>query len=360
MQLRSASPGFEARNLLTMSINLPPTRYQRPAQMVAFFDELVSKVRAVPGVRAAVVSSALPVNPSRASPALAEGQPQVPLAERPFFNIQTVTPGFVETMRLPLIRGREFTEHDGAQDPPVAMVNEATVRRYWPAENPIGKRIWLGRRPNPVEVVGVLGDVRNLKLAADTQPEIYIPFPQLSWAFMNLVVRTEGDPRNFVTAVRAAVLAVDRDQPVTAVKTMEEVLETAAAQPRFTASLLGVLAATAIVLALVGIYGVIAYSVAQRTQEMGIRMALGAERADILRLILRQAMALAGGGIVCGIAASLALTRLLASLLYHVSATDPFTFAAGSFLFLGVALLAGYVPALRATRVDPTVALRYE
>jgi len=178
LQLREAAPGFDAHNLLIMSITLPPTRYQRGAQMTAFFDDLVRRVGAVPGVRAAAVASALPMNPSRFSPALAEGQPAVPLAERPMFHIQTFTPGFVSTMRLPLTRGREFTAHDGEHDPFVIMVNEAAVRRYWPNQNPIGKRIWVGGVPDPMQVVGVLGDVRNLNLASDTQPEIYLPFAQ--------------------------------------------------------------------------------------------------------------------------------------------------------------------------------------
>jgi putative ABC transport system permease protein len=358
VQLRAANPGFDARNLLTMSITLPPTRYQRGSEMIAFFDALLRRVRALPGVGAAVVSSALPLNPSRFSPALAEGQPAIPLAERPLFNIQTLVPGYVEALRVPLLWGRDFTGHDAEHDPFVVMVNEATVRRYWPHENPIGKRIWVGRVPDPMQVVGVLGDIRNLNLAADTQPEIYLPFAQRPWAFMNLIVRTEGDPRNFISGVRAAVHAVDRDQPVTSVKTMDELLESGAAQPRFTASLLGALSGAALLLALVGIYGVIAYSVAERTQEMGVRIALGAERNDILRLVLRQGITLAAYGIAIGAAASLALTRLLTSFLYHVSATDPLTFATASALFLGVALLASYLPARRATRVDPAVALR--
>jgi putative ABC transport system permease protein len=356
----AAQPGFDAHNLLTVNVALPPARYARGTQMIAFFDELLAKVRAVPGVRAAAVTSALPVNPTRFSPALAEGQPQVPLPERPISNIQMFSSGFVEAMRLPLIRGREFSEHDGEHDPFVVMVNEAFVRRYWPNENPIGKRIWVGRVADPMQVVGVLGDVRNVALGADTQPEIDLPYAQRPWASMNLIVRTAGEPRNFIAAVRAAVFSIDRDQPVTAVKTMEEVLETAAAQPRLTTWLLAALSATAVLLALVGIYGVIGYSVAERTQEIGIRLAMGAERSDVLRLVLIRGLALAGSGIVIGLAASFALTRLLGSLLYHVSATDPLTFTSGSLLFLAVAVAASLFPARRATRVDPVVALRYE
>jgi putative ABC transport system permease protein len=357
IQLRTASPGFDARDLLTMNIALPPARYRQGPQMIAFYNDLVSSVRALPGVRAATVSSALPVNPIRLSPALPEGQPEVPLMQRPFFNIQTFTPGYAATMGIPLLGGREFTAHDDVSGPPVAMVNETVVRRFWPGANPIGKRILVGRMVKPVEVVGVLGDVRNNKLAADVQPEIYLPFAQLPWAAMNLVVRTAGNPDAFVAAVRSRVLALDRDQPVTGIQTMEELLSTAAAQPRYATTLLGALAGLALLLAVVGIYGAIAYSVAERTGEMGIRMALGAARADILRMVVRQGLMLALVGIGIGLAASLALTRLLSGLLYRVSVRDPLAFAAGAVLFVAVGALASYIPARRATRVDPVAAL---
>jgi putative ABC transport system permease protein len=358
-QLRGASAGFDPRNLLTMNISLPTARYDKNRQIL-FFDDVLRRVRTVPGVRSAVIDSSLPLNASRLSPALAEGQPMVPLAERPLFNIHTMSPGYVETMRLPLLAGREFTGHDGAQDPKVILVNQAAVRRYWSNENAVGKHVLLGRGTVPIEIVGVLGDVRNINLAADTQPEIYLPYAQLPTSSMHLVVRTAGDPHAFVNAVRAKVFEADRDQPVTAIRTMDEVLESGAAQPRFTTSLLGGLSLTALILAIVGIYGAISYSVAERTQEMGIRMALGAARLDILRLVLRQGILLAGAGIAIGLGAALALTRLLGSLLYHVSVTDPVTFGACALLFTAVAILASYIPARRATRVDPVIALRYE
>ena len=359
IQLRTQQPGFDARNLLSMNISLPPARYPGAVRMAAFFDELVGQVRALPGVRAAAVSSALPVNPTRVSPLLPEGQPVVPFSQRPFFNIQMVVPGYVETMRLPLLRGREFTPRDDGKAPLVALVNELVARRFWPRENAVGKHLYIGNL-TPVEVVGVVGDVRNQSLAADVQPEVYFPFAQRAWPTMNLVLRTAGDPHALTAAVLARLRDLDRDQPVTAIRTMDEVLESAAAQPRFTTSLLGSLSGMALLLAIVGIYSVIAYSVAERTQEMGIRIALGAERADILRLVLRHGMLLAAAGIAVGIITSLALTRLLASLLYRVSVTDAATFISGALLFAVVALAASYIPARRATRVDPMVALRYE
>ena len=358
VQLRSASPGFEARNLLTMSVSLPPARYPTGPRMIAFFRELVRQVSSVPGVQSAAVSSALPLTPVRLSPALPEGQPAVPLLERPFFNIQTLSPGYVAAMRLPLLAGREFTDHD-EQPPRVLMVNQTLARRFWPNQNPIGKHITVGRSTEPSEIVGLLGDVHNNGIAADTRPEIYIPFAQLPWASMNLLVRTAGNPHEYVAAMRRCVLAVDKDQPVTRVLSMEEVLAEGTSQPRFVTVLLGGLAAIALVLAVVGIYGAVAYSVSQRTQEMGIRMALGAERGDIVRLVLRQGLAPACAGIALGLAASLGLTRLMAKLLYHVSTTDPAIFAGGAVLFAAVAMLASYLPARKATRLDPMVALRW-
>jgi putative ABC transport system permease protein len=359
VQLRAASPGFDSHGLLTMNISLPPARYDKSHQ-VLFFDDLLRRVRGVAGVRSAAVDSALPLNASRFSPALPEGQPLVPLAERPLFAIHTMTAGYVETMRLPLESGRAFTERDGEHDPKVILVNEAAARRYWPGLNAVGKHILVGRMPQPIEIVGVLSDVRNINLAADPQPEIYLPYAQLPTTSMNLVVRTAGDPRLFVNAIRSQVFEADRGQPVTAIRTMDEVLEAGAAQPRFTTALLGGLSLTALILAIVGIYGVIAYSVGERVQEMGIRMALGARRGDILRLVLRQGLMLAAIGIAIGLGAALALTHLLSSLLYRVSVTDPLTFAAGAALFTAVALAASYIPARRATRVDPVVALRGE
>jgi predicted permease len=358
LELRSQQPGFDPSHLLTMNIALPPARYAKGAPMVAFYEELLRQVRTLPGVRTATVCSAMPLNPSRVSPALPEGQPMVALAERPLFNIQTFEPGYVDTMRVQLRAGREFSARDDAQAPKVVMVNETLARRFWPDENPVGKHIVVGRGPLPSEVVGVIGDVRNAGLAADVSPEIYLPFAQLPWASMNLVVRTAGDPHGFLGAVRRQVFAIDKDQPVTAVATMEEVLEKAAVQPRFTTWLLSALAAMALVLAVVGIHGAIAYSVAERMPEMGVRMALGANGADIIWLVLRQGLALALSGTALGLAVSLALGRLLESQLYRVSATDPLTFAGCALVFAAVAALASYLPARRAVAADPMAALR--
>ena len=358
LQLRAASPGFDASHLLTMGITLPPSRYSNAGQVTAFTDALLGQVRPLASVRTAAIASALPLNPTRFTSALPEGQPVVPVAERPVFNVQMVSEGYAVAMRIPLKRGREFTERDDGRAPRVLMVNETLARRYWPGQNAVGKHIVVGRMPGPSEVVGVLGDVRNLGVSSDVQPEMYMPWKQLPWANVHLIVRTAGDPHAMVAAIRARVLAVDKDQPVTGVRTMEEVFEEGAAQPRFTAYLLGGLSVTALVLAMVGIYGVIDYSVTERTRELGIRIALGAARGDILRLVLRQGLLTAGTGIAVGLIAAFLLTHVLSTLLYRVSVTDPLTFVAGVALFAIIAATASYLPARHATRVDPMVALR--
>jgi putative ABC transport system permease protein len=356
--LRGASPGFDTDRLLTMQVSLPGARYPRPA-MAAFYRQAVANIRVLPGIRAAAGATALPLNPTRFTPALPEGQPQVPLAQRPLFNVVSITPGYAAAMRIPLIEGREFTDRDDTADAPkVVMVNRALTRRFWPGQNAAGKHIWVGRDEQPRGVIGVLGDVHNLNLAAEAKPELDLPYAQLPGMPLNLIVRTQGDPHTLAKPVAASVFALDREQPVTAMRTMDEIFEAGAAQPRFTTSLLAALALSALILAVVGIYGAIAYSVAERTQEMGIRMALGAGRADILRLVVGRGIMLAGAGIAIGAVASLALTGLLRSLLYRVSATDPLTFGGGAALFFCVALAASYIPARRATRVDPIATLR--
>lgn len=360
IRLQTASPGFDARNVLTMRIALPPTKYSTKPQMIAFYNRMLNEVRTLPGVQTVAMSSALPVNVTRLSPMLPEGQPVVPMAQRPILNVQTISPDYAAVLRVPLIRGRMFTEHDDENGPPVCIVNQTAVRRFWPNENPIGKHMYLGQVMKPVEIVGVFGDVKNWNLANDPNPEIFLPFPQLPWAWLYLDVRTPGDPHALITAVRHQIAMIDKDQPVTNVKSMEEVLQSASAQPRFTMFLLGIFSATAFILAVVGIYGVIAYSVAQRTQELGVRMALGAATADILRLVLNQGLRLTLTGIGIGLAVSIAVTRVMGSLLYKTSAHDPVAFVVSAVLFTVVAVVASYLPARRAVRIDPTDALRAE
>jgi predicted permease len=310
-RLQTVNLGFDPANVLTMRIALPPTKYAAPLQQITFYNRLLQAVQALPGVQAATISSALPLNPSRRSPMLPEGQPIVPFGQRPILDIQTISPDYTRVLRVPLLRGREFTDHDNADAPGVAIVNQAVVRLYWPNENPIGKHILLGQRPLPVEVVGVFSDLKNVTLGDETSPEVILPFPQLPWPLLNLSIRTAGHPRSVLSAIRRQVSAVDKDQPLTDAQTMEELVGSASQQQRFTMLLLGVFSATALILAIVGVYGVIAYSVAQRTQELGIRMALGADQGDVLKLVVGHGLRLTLTGIAIGLAGAFVLTRLI-------------------------------------------------
>jgi putative ABC transport system permease protein len=360
IRLHSVNPGFDPKHLLTMEITLPPARYPHRPEMIAFYRDLIRRVQTVPGVEAAALSTALPAFPTHQTPALFEGQPAVVLGKRPIVHIQQFSPDYAQALRVPLVAGRTFTDHDDAEAPPVAMVNQTAVGRFWPDQNPLGKRIWVGSLAKPFEVVGVLGDVKNAGIGLAVNPEIFLPLAQLPWSLLYLSVRTEVPPANMTAFVRRELAGVDPDQPVARVMTGEELLDSASAQPRFTTSLVGLFSIVAFLLAVIGIYSVIAYSVAQRTQELGIRIALGATRGNILRLVIRSGVALTGAGILIGVAASLALTRFMASLLFQTSTTDLFTIAASAALFTAAAVLACYLPAHRATRIDPTDALRAE
>jgi predicted permease len=295
----------------------------------------------------------------RMSPVLFEGQPEVALAQRPIVSIQAISPAYARVLHVPLLQGRAFNDHDDRQSAHVVMVNQSLAQRFWPNEDPIGKKVWPGLQTTPCLVVGVLGDVKNVGLAAETNPEVYLPFPQLPWPLMNLSLRTaSADPGRLIPAVRREVSKIDKDQPITGAQTLEQLVANATAQRRFSMLLLTAFSATALILAIVGIYGALAYSVAQRTAELGVRMALGADRADILTMVVRQGLSLALAGVVLGVAGAMLLTRVMSSMLYKVSAGDPATFVLSAALFLAVASLASYLPARRATQVDPTEALR--
>jgi predicted permease len=292
---------------------------------------------------------------------LPEGQAEVPLAERPFLIVEAVSPSWFQTMRVPMQAGREFTEADNAAAPKVIIVNQSFARRFWPNQNPIGKHVLVGRGL-ATEVVGVSADVKNRGLALDSQSQIYLPFPQLPWGNMNLLLRTSTDPHTMIAATRGQIAAIDADQPVTNIQTIDELMDGSRAQPKFILWLLGLFSAAALVLAIVGIYGVLAYSVAQRQQELGIRMALGAEKSHILGLVVRQGLILTVVGIIVGLFAALILSWVMASvlsgLLYKISARDLTTFVLAPVVFLLIALFASYLPARRATQVDPNDAVR--
>ncbi len=358
LRMRSASPGFEARGTLTMQTYLPPARYPLARQKIAFYTAAIRNMQSVPGVDAASISTALPVLANHGTPFLFEGQPIVALGQRPVALIQSISPDYPKAMGIAVVAGRAFDDHDDADAQPVILVNQSVVRKFWANQNPIGKRVFVGNLPKPFEVVGVLGDAKNNGLALAPGAEVFVPYPQLASPQLYLSVRTSLDPHSLTSALRAQIAAADPDQPLMEIQTMEERLESASASPRFTMLLIGAFSATAFILAVVGIYGVIAYSVAQRTQELGIRIALGAENRDILRLVIGGGMALTLVGIAIGVAGSIALTRVMAAMLYETSATDPVVLGGSAALFLGVAVVAGYLPARRAMRIDPAGALR--
>jgi predicted permease len=357
-RLLRTDPGFAPDHVLTMEISLPFNRYAKPDQQIDFFREVLRRVSALPGVRSAAISAALPLEFRRVTPLLPEGQAAVPLAQRPFIDIEAISPTWFSTLQVPLLAGRAFTDGDDAQAPKVVIVNRAFARRFWPGDNPIGKTIIVGRGPAPSQVVGVAGDVHNTGLAQAPLPQVWLPFSQLPWANMNLLVRTAVPPMSMAAAVRAQVSAIDADQPVTKIQTVDDLMDTGRAEPRFTMLLLAVFSVTALALAAIGLAAMLAWSVVQRRQELAIRLALGAGRRDVLWLIVRHGLVLAVSGVAIGLLAGLALTRLLASVLYKTSAHDLGAFAVAPLVFLVVAWFASYLPARRAMQVDPIETLK--
>jgi putative ABC transport system permease protein len=363
ISFQRVNPGFRTDNLLTMKLALPSTKYREPQQQAAFYQQVIERVRALPGVQGVGAVSDLPLAEGGVYTFRIEGRPSASAQDDPVAVWRAISPDYFRTMGMRLRRGREFTEHDQPGAVEVIVINETMAASFWPGEDPIGKRIQIydDREPMPWrEIVGVVNDTKQTGLDAPTRPEIYVPFSQRPRAAMTLIAHTAAGPEQLADAMRAAVRAVDPEQPVYRVSTMEQFFSAEVAAPRATMFLMGALAVAALILAAVGIYGVMAYAVTQQTHEIGIRMALGATQRDALRLVIGQGMTLALIGEVIGFAGAFALTRLMTSLLFGVSATDPATFTVIALLLTGVALLACYIPARRATKVDPLVALRYE
>jgi putative ABC transport system permease protein len=374
MHVLAVDPGFQAKNVLTMRISLVGPRYAESHAQVRFFENLLRRVKALPGVEQASVAVSLPLIGWDGMSFITEENPNVTLSEGPDGNYQAISAELFRTLRVPLVRGRYFTDDDRENTMPVAIINEVSARQYWPGQDPVGKRLKVrgeganlllarGAEKAPWRtIVGVVGNVRRNDLVVEAGPETYVPYtqPPLILVPRELLIRTSADPARLVPAVRNEVAALDKDQPVAEVETLDGIVDAVLSVRRFATVLLGVFASLALALAAVGIFSVMAYSIAQRTHEIGIRMALGARRTAVMRMILSNSAKLAAIGIGLGVAASVALTRLLSALLYNVEATDPLTFISVALLLAAIALGASYLPARRAMSIDPISALRHE
>jgi putative ABC transport system permease protein len=363
--LQRVDPGLDPDHVLTMRVALPAARYPKGERMVAFYRELIRRVEALPGVRSAGVASWLPMSGQRIPARLAiEGRPAPLPGEELSTDYRVISPGYFRALGASLLKGRGLDERDSEQAPVAVVINEAMADRFWPRADPLGKRLTVDiSQPVSCEVVGVIRDIKEFGLAAPPTPVIYGSYLQRPWIdaeTRELVVRTATDPLNLVAAVRSEARALDKDVPVYNISAMSEILAGGTAQPRFSLILLGLFASVAFALSISGLYAVMAYSVSQRTFEIGIRLALGAQAGDVIKLVVRQGVALMLIGIAIGLVGAFALTRVLRTLLFEVSATDPLTFVIIPLLLAIVALLACWIPARRATKVDPLIALRHE
>jgi len=362
VRVQNVDPGFNPKNLLTAFVMLPPSKYPEPRRQALFFHEAMDRIASIPGVECAAGADSAPMLSNDTGPVSIEGHPVRPdemeiQAERP-----KITPDYFRAMGIRVLRGRTFTWADKEGSPPVAIINEAAARQYWPNEDAMGKQVKLEDGSAPVwrQVIGVVRDVRQDSLVTAGRPEVYAPLLQAPVPYLVLTVRTQVEPATLTAAVRRAVMAVDKDEPLFRIQTMQQVVDDSVAGRRFQMSLLAVFAVIALGLAAVGIYGLMSYAVSQRTHEIGIRMALGAKRRDVLHLVVGQGMILALIGVALGAVGALLLTRFLSGMLYGVGFNDPGTLLSVAALLIGVAALASLIPASRAARIDPMVALRHE
>jgi putative ABC transport system permease protein len=366
LRLQQVAPGFDAQNILTAEVALPRTsRYLQAEQRTTLYQQVLERAETLPGVESVAATSGAPLARfALAFPFIVEGRGENISGSAPEALYSAISPNFFRTMQIPLRAGREFTERDNADAPAVTIINETMARRYFPDEDPIGRRITIAYLDTPVslQIVGIARDVKQMNLSDETDIEMYVPHSQRPWLSTTLVIRMAAgtDTASIVRGVQRAVWSVDQSQALSNVKTMDELFGESAARPRFYTLLLSVFSGAALLLAIIGIYGVMSYTVAQRTNEIGVRMALGAQPRDVLRLVIGQGMTLTLIGIGVGLAASLLLMRLMSSLLFGVSAADPVTFGSVSVLLAGIAFVACYVPARRAMKTDPLTALRYE
>jgi putative ABC transport system permease protein len=360
-RLTSVDPGFSTEHLLTMQMFTSPAKYGDDRKRSQYLEQVLDEVRSVPGVAAAGTTHFLPLTGLASGSCWAPAPGPEPNTSSPGSDFLVISPGYFRTMGTPMLSGRDFGDRDRFGTPSVLVVNRAFAARFFAGQNPIGKKLnvcWTV--PNPVEIVGVVADARQTELKEAPHPTIFLANAQGPMYFARLVVRTRNDPRQLARAVQAAVHRVDPDQALSNVETMDTIFSDSVARPRFQLVLLVVFASIAVLLATIGVYGVVSYSVSQRTQEIGIRMALGARSGDVSGLVLREGLLLGGLGVIVGSAAAVASTRVLRSLLFEVTPTDPLTLGAVACLLLAVALAASLWPARRAAKVDPTIALRYE
>ncbi|HJQ70760.1 MAG TPA: ABC transporter permease [Blastocatellia bacterium] len=362
--LQEVKPGFNPENLLTMRLRLPQTKYSDAAQLTPFYQQLIDRVRALPGVKSVGTVSHLPLSGAYQSGTVTVEQPSASVDNASFeCDRRMASPDYFDAMGIEVMNGRAFNDHDRQGSLAVCLVDETFARRFWPNEDPIGKRVKIGGAQSTapwLTIVGVVAHVKHYGLNAQGREFIYFPFTQTPARQMFLAVRTEGDPSNLIGSVRNEIKSLDPDQPIADIRNMEQIVYGSVAQPRFNTLMLGVFAAVALILAAVGVYGVMNYSVAQQTHEIGIRMALGAQQNHILRMVIQQGFALVGIGVAIGLAGAFVITQFMSSLLYGVKAMDPTTFIAVAIILALVAFIASYIPARRATRVDPMIALRYE
>jgi putative ABC transport system permease protein len=359
LRLEHVDPGFETDHVITMNLSLSPTRYPEPSGQSAFYEQLLVRVRALAGVESAAVINYLPLAGGHSCDAFTiDARPPFPPGAGPCAEYRRISSEYFGTMEIVLLRGRDFDHRDHGESPPVAIIDESMARRFWKDEDPLGER--LSAHGVSREIVGVVRSVKHFGPERESPPALYVPHVQDPVGWQSLVVRTLSEPSTLVASVRTEVGAMDSDLPVFAVQVMEHMLYDSVAQPRFRTSLLGVFATVALILAAVGVYGVVFHSVSRRIREFGTRMALGAKRRDVLGLVVKQGMILAGTGVGLGLLGALVLARFISSLVFEVSPTDPLTFAGVSVILMMTSFFACFIPARRASRVDPIVALRYE
>lgn len=359
LRLQEVNPGFNPQDVLTMRIRLAPPKYTNATHAITFYRSFLEHMGRLPGVVSVGSVSHLPLSDMNLGLNFTiQGQPPANPRDLPEAEFRSVSPSYFDTMAIPFIKGRAFTEADDQNQLPVAIINETMARRFFANANPVGQNLNIEDEQTPRQIVGVVADVKHFGLAADAKPEVYVPFPQHPFPFMAFVFRASGDTSRVVASVRNEILTLDKDQPISNIKTMDQYMSESLSRPRFNTFLLSLFAALALVLSAIGIYSLMSYSVTQRTHEIGIRMALGAQPMEVLKLIFSHGMKLSFVGVMIGVVAALVLTRLLSTLLYQVSATDPIAFVGVPLLLILVTLVAIYVPSRRATKVDPLVALR--